>query len=89
PQPQAIKDLLKLAGEIYFPFLIANAEAVAKGAETFTVTLLDKPYEQGAFKYQAKCLAELRAAYTRLEADAKASVDPLLEEAGCLGALKR
>jgi len=88
PQPAAVKGLLKLAGEIYFPFLIANADAVAKGAETFHVTLLGKPYSQGAFKYQAKCLAELRAAYAKLDAAARAGIDPLLDETGCLAPLK-
>lgn len=84
----AVPALLKLAGEIYFPFLLANAKAVSDGAETFTANILGRPYTQGAFKYQVKCLAELRAAYAKLDADAKAIVDPLLAEAGCLAPLK-
>ena len=72
----AVRGLLKLANEIYFPFLLANADAVAKGAETFSVQLLGRTYTQGAFKYQAKCLAELRAAYARLDGAAKASLAP-------------
>ena len=51
---------------------IANARAVAKAEETFTVELLGRPYTQGAFKYQVKCLAELRAAYAKLGAAADA-----------------
>ena len=88
PPVAAVSALLKLAGEIYFPFLIANAEAVARGAQTFSVTLMGRPYVQGAFRYQAKCLGELRAAYGKLDAAAKAKADPVLAEAGCLDALK-
>jgi hypothetical protein len=83
-----VKELLKLAGDIYFPFLLANAAAVGKGEETFSVNLLGRPYSQGAFKYQVKCLAELRAAYARLDDDARPTIDPLLAECGCLQPLK-
>lgn len=83
----AVKDLLRLAGEIYFPFLLANARAVSKGAETFSVTLLGRTYTQGAFKYQVKCVAELRAAFARLDGDSKSKATALLDEAGCLVAL--
>jgi glutathione S-transferase len=88
PLPPAITGLLKLAGDIYFPFLLANADAVAKGAETFSVPLLGRLYTQGAFKYQVKCLAELRAAYAKLDAVAKSAIDPVLKDAGCLAPLK-
>ena len=88
PQPPSVAALLALAGEIYFPFLLANADAVARGAEVFTVSLLGRPYSQGAFKYQAKCLAELRSAYAKLDGAARARIDPLLSQSGCLAPLK-
>lgn len=88
PQAPAVKGLLKLAGEIYFPFLLANNEAVVKGAETFSVKLLGQTYSQGAFKYQVRCLADLRMAYSKLDAATKAKIDPLLAETGCVAPLK-
>jgi glutathione S-transferase len=84
PQPAAVAGLLKLAGEIYFPFLLANAEAVAKGADTFSVKIFGQTYTQGAFKYQVKCLAELRAAFAKLNPDSKKKMTALLNETGCL-----
>lgn len=88
PLPAAVTGLLKLAGEIYFPFLLANAEAVAKGASTFSVELRGRTYTQGAFKYQAKCLADLRAAYARLDGGTKSKIDGLLKGAHCLAPLE-
>jgi len=84
PLTSAAIGLLKHAGEVYFPFLQANADAVAKGADAFSVSLLGRTYTQGAFKYQVKCLTELRAAFARLDADAKKKIVPVLDEAGCL-----
>jgi glutathione S-transferase len=84
PLTSGVSGLLKHAGDIYFPFLLANAEAVAKGAETFSVALLGQTYTQGSFKYQVKCLAELRAAFARLDDEAKKKITPILDEAGCL-----
>jgi glutathione S-transferase len=87
-QPPAIKGLLGLAGDIYFPFLAANEAAVWRGEPTFSLPLPGGIYSQGAFKYQVRCLAELRAAYARLDAGAKAAIAPLLAETNCLEPLK-
>jgi len=83
----AVAGLLKLAGEVYLPFLEANARAAAAGEEAFTVELRGHRYSQGVFRYQVKCLAELRAAYAALSAPARARVDPLLDAAGARAAL--
>ena len=88
PLPAAVEGLLKLTGQIYFPFLLANADALAKGAEMFSTTILGHPYSQGTFKYQAKCLAELRSAYANLDVAAKSRLDPILSRAGCLAPLQ-
>lgn len=82
-----VEKFLALAGEVYFPFLVANARALADGRETFAFTALGKPYEQGAFKYQLKCLDTLRKAYAALPPEAKAELDPLLDRTGCLAPL--
>lgn len=88
PLPAAVKGLLKLCGDIYFPFLTANATAFAKGEKHFSMELLGQAYSQGTFKYQANCLRQLRAAYEALAETAKVQLDPLLAEAGCLEALR-
>lgn len=78
----AVTGLLKLAGEVYLPFLAANANAAQAGAETVTVELRGHAYSQATFRYQVKCLGELRAAYAALSPAARATVDPLLDAAG-------
>jgi glutathione S-transferase len=87
PLPHAVGELLRLAGDIYFPFLSANAEALARGASTFTFTAQGMTYEQGVFKYQARCLENLRSAWRDLPGAARERIEPLLAETGCLAPL--
>ena len=89
PLPVAVEQLLAFAGEVYLPFLEANLAALAAGEPTFTAELLGRPYSQGAFKYQARCLQDLQRAYALLPDASKAWVTPMLEEAGALAALTR
>jgi hypothetical protein len=88
PHSAAVAGFLKMAGEIYFPFLLANAKAIEKGEPTFSVALRGKTYSQGAFRYQQRCLWDLREAYRRLDATAKAKIDPMLEAAACIASLQ-
>ena len=89
PVAPAVEQLLGFAGQVYLPFLEANAAAVAAGQESFTVELLGRPFTQGSFKYQARCLENLRKAYAELPAAAHARVAPMLEAAGALGPLTK
>ena len=81
PAAQAI---LSEVGRVYAPFLLANARAAEAGEDTFRIEVDGMPYEQGVFKYQLKCLVDLRTRYEGLSAEAKATVDPILAEAGCM-----
>lgn len=83
PVPEAVMAFLKMAGEVYFPFLLANAKAFSGGKETFSLSLLGEHYEQGTFKYQVKCLNWLREEYAGLTGDVKARIDAVLKDTGC------
>ena len=83
----AARGILAEVGRVYAPFLLANARAAVAGETTFRIEVDTMPYEQGVFKYQLKCLADLRRRYAALSDAAKAKVDPILSEAGCLDAL--
>lgn len=87
PLSPALEGLLKLAGEIYFPFLLANAHAFERGDKTFTVDLLGQPYAQGAFRYQQRCLWDLREAYKKLDDVSRRNIEPMLDKAGCIAPL--
>lgn len=75
--------LLSEVGKVYVPFLLANAAAAEAGEESFRIEVDGLPYTQGVFKYQLKCLRDLRNRYAGLSSEAKAKIDPLLETHNC------
>ncbi len=79
-----VKALLAQVGDTYLPFLKANAEALASGAETFEVRLEGQRFAQGVFKYQAKCLDTLRAGWKGLGADDRAALRALIGEGAAI-----
>ncbi len=81
------KELTGYAARIYLPFLAANEAAVKKGEEKFTVSLDGRPYAQGVFGYQVKCLEDLRRRYAALPEADQQKIDPLLGE-GAIAILK-
>lgn len=87
PLPQPLADLLAHCGDTYLPFLAANLKALQEGREEMSLQIGGKPYAQAPFRYQAKCLDALRKKFAALPADARRRLDPVLEEAGCLGYL--
>jgi hypothetical protein len=87
PRAQALSGmaeaLLKIAGELYLPFLAANAEASAKGLDRLEINVWDMPYALAPFKYQVKCLQQLRDKFSGLDVESRAALRPILERTGC------
>jgi len=76
-----VRDLVGIAAQVYAPFLAANAAAADQGAERFSMQAMGLGYSQGVFKYQIKCLSELRVRLAGLDQAARAEVDPVLGDA--------
>jgi glutathione S-transferase len=87
PRAQALggmaEALLRIAGELYLPFLVANADAFAKGLDRLEIEAWGLPYALSPFKYQVKCLDQLRAKFAALEEHDRAALRPVLERTGC------
>jgi glutathione S-transferase len=83
PLPDTLRELLALVGASYAPFLLANAEALASGADEVRCTIDGAEWVQPPFRYQGKCLEWLRAAYAELADSDRVAVDTALAGTGC------
>jgi hypothetical protein len=87
PREQALSGmseaLLGIAGELYLPFLVADAEAFAKGMKRLEINVWGLPYALSPFKYQVKCLDLLREKFAALDAEHRTALRPVLERTGC------
>ncbi len=81
--PDSVRALLAEVGRVYVPFLLANAKAIASGAESVDCTIDGKPWTQKPFPYQAKCLGFLRDEFAALSSSDRADAGRLLEGTGC------
>ncbi len=84
PLKPVVQQLLAEVGRVYVPFLLANAAASEAGEKTFRIEVGGMSYEQGTFKYQLKCLANLRSRYAALSADVRDRINPVLSDSNCL-----
>jgi len=73
-------------GALFCPWTVANASAMTAGDEEFSVELAGKTFTQIPQKYHAKSLQVIREKFAA--AEDHASLDPVLERAGCLAALQ-
>ena len=78
--------LERQVGKLFMPWTIANAAALAKGSEEFTVELAGKPWTQKPQKYHAKSLSVLRAKYAAIPD--KTAIDAVLQKTRCLAGLR-
>ncbi len=79
----ALKGLFAEIGRVYAPFLLANADAIARRAERVECSIDGKPWVQQPFPYQGKCLQWLREGYAALASGDRAAVDGVLAGTGC------
>jgi glutathione S-transferase len=77
-------------GALFLPWSVANAQAIARNDETFSVPLGGSRWTQKPQKYHARSLAALREKYAKASAKAsdKAALDAALEAVGCLAPLR-
>jgi glutathione S-transferase len=75
--------LLAIAGELYLPFLVANAQAFAHGLERLEIKVWGLPYALAPFKYQVKCLEQLRGRFAALDQADRAALKPIFARTGC------
>ena len=88
PRSKAVASLLDLAGQAYLPFLVANHRAIRAESSKVRIEAHGLEYIGTPFKYQVRCLAELRRHYANLSDEARDEIDPILDRHECLGPLR-
>jgi glutathione S-transferase len=81
--PATLRALLGEIGRVYVPFLLANADALARGEERVECRIDGAPWQQKPFPYQGKCLTWLRQAHAALAPQDRDAVDSILRGSGC------
>jgi glutathione S-transferase len=83
PLPATLRALLGEVGRVYAPFLIANADALDRGAERVECAIDGRRWVQKPFPYQGKCLQALRTQHASLLGPERVLVDEALRGTGC------
>ena len=78
-----IGDLLSEVGRVYAPAMLANADALMRGADEVTTTIDGKAWTQQPFPYQGKCLQWLGEQYAGLAAADREVVNAVIAGTGC------
>ena len=78
-----LRALLAEVGRVYVPFLLANAEALARGAPRVECLIDGRGWVQKPFPYQGKCLHWLRETHAALAPEDRRAVDAVLDGTGC------
>jgi len=81
--PPSLRALFGEIGRVYAPFLLANADALARGGEQVECTIDGRPWVQKPFPYQGKCLTWLRESHAALAASDRRTTDAFLAGTGC------
>ena len=84
-EPTLAPFLKSQVGDLFMPWTVANAEAMAGGAEEFSVELAGRTWTQKPQKYHAKSLVALREKYAKC---ASSQLDSVLDRTGCLTGLR-
>ena len=80
--PDTFRALLAEIGRVYPSFLLANVEALAKGADEVVCEIDGRTWTQKPFPYQAKCLEWLRRDYRALDDADRSFVDETIMGTG-------
>ncbi len=86
--PETLSGLLAEVGRTYVPVMLANARALAGGADEVRAEVDGLPWVQQPFPYQGKCVKWLRESWARLGSGERARLEPLLEATGCLALVR-
>jgi glutathione S-transferase len=91
--PTLMPFLATQIGGRFMPWTLANADAIARGADEFSVAIQGGTWVQKPQKYHAKSLQALRQKYLatrqRRSAAEQARLDGVLADTGCLDGLRR
>ena len=81
--PADLRPMLAEIGRTYAPVMLANAKALADGADKVETTVDGQAWVQAPFPYQAKALQWLRASFQALSPSEKDRVSGVIEGSGC------
>ena len=81
--PTSLKEIMKEFGRMYVPALLANANAIMQGEETWETEIDGSVWKQRAFPYQAKCLKWIKEEFDALNENDQSRVKTFLDGTGC------
>ena len=83
PPGPGVEKLLTLIGEVFLPYMAANAAAARADQPMVEITLRGLPLMARTNSYRELCLGWLKVALARAIAEGAADLEPLLRRHGC------